>query len=193
MTSDNTKTILPAATVTAPMPVFLVGCGNGTGEAPFNAITVAWTGTLASEPPMMGVSIRASRFSHHLIDQLGCYTVNVPGIDNAAAVDYCGLHSGKDGDKLAACGLHALPGSKVCAPVLAECPLTLECLVRQKVELGSHTLFLGEIVAVQVTSHLLDAKGRLDAEKAKLLYCADLHYRAAIGEAVAAYGFTVKK
>lgn len=192
MSIDNSKTILPGATATAPMPVILVGCGNGTGEAPYNLITVAWTGTLASEPPMMGVSIRPSRFSHHLIDQLGCYTVNIPGAGNAAAVDYCGLRSGKDGDKLAACGLHASPGSKVCAPVIAECPLTLECQVRQKVELGTHTLFLGEIVAVQVTTSLLDDKGKLDFDRAKLLCCANLHYYT-LGDAVAAYGFTVKK
>ena len=143
------KTIWPGSTQLAPSPVVLVGTGDGR-RFPWNLLTVAWAGTVCSDPPMVGIGVRKSRFSYRALKELRCFTVNLPTAEMAEAVDFCGVASGADTDKFAARQLTAAKANKIVAPLVAECPLSLECAVRQVVELGSHDLFLGEVIAVQV-------------------------------------------
>lgn len=185
------KTIWPGSTQLAPVPVVLVGTGDGKLH-PWNVITVAWAGTVASTPPMVSVSIRRERFSFGQLELLKCFTVNIPSADMAETVDYCGVVSGSKVDKFAVRGLTAVPGSKVTAPIVAECPLSLECSLVNSVDLGSHVMFIGKIEAVQVTSALIDEQGKLDLNKTNLLAYAHGHYYS-LGKEIGFFGYSVKK
>ena len=121
------KLIWPGSTQLAPVPAVLVGCGDGRTHR-YNLITVAWTGIVCSAPPMISVSIRPERHSYALIGEAGEFTVNIPPARLARAVDWCGVVSGRDHDKFKERSLTPLPGSQVAAPLVAECPLGLECL-----------------------------------------------------------------
>ncbi len=153
-------------TMLAPVPAVLVSCG---GERP-NALAVAWAGTVCSHPPMVSVSLRPDRFSYGLIRESGEFVVNLVDGPHARALDYCGVRSGRDGDKLAACGLTAEPMAPLqTAPALAGFPVNLACRVRQVVPLGSHELFLAEVVGVRVREDLFDPDGSMHLERAGLV------------------------
>ena len=186
------KTIWPGSTQLAPVPVVLVGCGNNSKDTPYNLITVAWAGTVCSDPPMIGISIRPERYSYELIKKCGEFTVNMPTVSQAKFVDYCGVVSGRNCNKIEYCNFTPVSGNSVQAPVIAECPLTLECKLSQTVELGSHTLFIGLITAVQLDSSLIDEKGRMDIGKANLLSYAHGHYYE-LGKCIGHFGYSVRK
>jgi flavin reductase (DIM6/NTAB) family NADH-FMN oxidoreductase RutF len=188
---NNLKTIWPGGTQLAPVPVVLVGCGDGSNFK-YNCLTVAWAGTLSSNPPMVGIGIRPERYSRGLIESTGVFTVNMPTVAMAEKVDYCGVASGRDVDKFEKCGFTAIPGSKVAAPVIAECPISLECQVKHTLSLGSHILYVGEVAAVQVSSEFIDGKNHFDITKADLLAYAHGNYLS-LGEIVGTFGFSVKK
>ena len=184
------KVILPGNTKLAPVPAVLVGTRDSSGKN--NLITIAWTGVLSSEPPMLSVSIRPGRHSYAAVEESGEFTVNLPSADQAELVDWCGLVSGKDHDKFAEKGLTALDGSKVNAPVVAECPVALECKVKQKLSLGTHDVFLAEIVAVQVSEDFLTPDGKFDLSKQNLLaYVCGQYYT--LGTLIGSFGFSTKK
>ena len=185
------KIIWPGSTQLAPVPAVLVGCGNDR-NLPFNVLTIAWTGIVCSEPPLVAVSIRPERYSFDLVSATNEFTVNVPSDDMAEKVDFCGVKSGREIDKIAACGFTAVSGSRVAAPVIAECPISLECRVVKRLALGSHELFIGEIVAVQVERELVNADGRFDIDRAKVLGYAHGHYYR-LGECIGHFGFSVRK
>ena len=188
---NNLKTIWPGGTQLAPVPVVLVGCGDGSNFK-YNCLTVAWAGTLSSNPPMVGIGIRPERYSRGLIESTGVFTVNMTTVAMAEKVDYCGVASGRDVDKFEKCGFTAIPGSKVAAPVIAECPISLECQVKHTLSLGSHILYVGEVAAVQVSSEFIDDKNHFDITKADLLAYAHGNYLS-LGEIVGTFGFSVKK
>jgi flavin reductase (DIM6/NTAB) family NADH-FMN oxidoreductase RutF len=175
----------------APVPVVLVSCGGTRGWKP-NLITIAWIGSVCSDPPMLSISVRPDRYSHGIIKAAGEFVVNVPTLDLAKATDWCGVVSGRDADKFAGAGLTAAPALKVGCPILAECALNIECRVRRSLPLGSHTLFLAEVVAVQVNASLVDSRGRLDLRKAGLIAFAHGHYFA-LGRHIGHFGFSVRK
>ena len=177
--------------VLSPAPAVLVSCG-GTQEWKPNLITIAWAGNICSDPPMLSISVRPERHSHGIITAEREFVVNVPSLRQARAVDWCGVVSGRDVDKFAATGLTPAPALKVQAPIVRECPLNIECRVRKSLPLGSHTLFLAEVVAVQVSTALIDAKGRLDLEKEGLLAFAHGWYYA-LGHCIGPFGFSVRK
>lgn len=185
------KTIWPGSTQLAPNPVVLIGTGDGKRH-PWDIMTAAWAGTIASDPPMVAVGVRASRFTYHQIESLQCFTVNMPTAEQAETVDYCGVISGRDTDKFKARNLTAQAAAKVIAPIVAECPLALECVVKQRLELGSHIVYLAEVVAVQVTKELIDENGKLDLKKANLLAYAHGHYYS-LGEELGHFGFSIRK
>ena len=141
------------STLLAPVPAALVSCG--TMENP-NALTVAWTGITCSDPPMTYISVRPERYSYEIIKNSGEFVINLTTGAMARATDFCGVRSGREMDKLAAAGLTAEPANEVSAPVITQSPLSLECRVRQIIPLGSHDMFLAEIVAVDVEEKLLD-------------------------------------
>ncbi|OGV83959.1 MAG: flavin reductase [Lentisphaerae bacterium RIFOXYB12_FULL_60_10] len=174
----------------APLPVSMVTCQAPGGKP--NIITVAWAGTVCSEPPMLGIAVRPSRYSFNLIRQGKAFVVNVPTIELTAATDSCGVWSGRNVDKFKRLGLTPLPSKTVDVPGIAECPVSLECRLRHEIPLGSHTLFLGEVMGVQVTASLLDKDGRLALEKAGLIAFAHGGYYA-LGKYLGYFGYSVRK
>jgi flavin reductase (DIM6/NTAB) family NADH-FMN oxidoreductase RutF len=177
--------------VLAPVPAVLVSCGGTHGFKP-NLITIAWTGSICSDPPMLSIAVRPERYSYGIIQATQEFAVNIPSLAQAYATDWCGMKSGRNVDKFAETGLTPAPALKVQCPIVLECPVNIECRVRQQLELGSHTLFLAEVVAVQVSADLLDAKGKLRLEKAGLLAFAVGQYFA-LGRSLGRFGFSVKK
>lgn len=175
----------------APVPAVLVSCGGTGGWRP-NLITIAWVGSICSDPPMLSVSVRPERYSHEIIGTTKEFVVNIPSVRQAKAVDWCGMVSGRTEEKFAATGLTPGPALKVECPIVLECPLNIECRVQQSLPLGSHTMFLAEVAAVQVSSTLLDAKGRMHLEKAGLLAFAVGQYFA-LGKVIGRFGFSVKR
>lgn len=173
----------------APVPPVLVTCG--TPDAP-NALTVGWTGVLCTHPPLTYISLRPSRYSYDIIRQAGCFVINLPTTALCKAIDFCGVRSGKDTDKLATCGLHPLAAKRVTAPLLAECPVALECRVIEVRPLGTHDMFLAEIVGVDADEQYLDAAGRLALDRCGLLAYAHGEYFA-LGEKLGSFGFSVRR
>ena len=173
----------------SPVPAVMVSCA---GERP-NIITLAWAGTVCSDPPMVSVSIRKSRHSHRLISESGEFVVNLVDAAHCGAMDFCGVKSGRDVDKFAACGLTPVPGPGMdAAPAIDGCPVFLGCKVRQTLELGSHDLFLGEVVGVQVREDLMDADNSLHLERAGLVcYSHGIYQRT--GEILGFFGYSVAR
>ena len=173
-----------------PVPAVLVSvCGSDGRD---NLITVAWTGTVCSDPAMTYVSIRKERFSHGLLAQTGEFVINLVPKELAGALDLCGVKSGRDGDKFALAGLSRLASSTVRPPSVAECPVSVECRVDRVLELGSHDMFLGKVTAVTVDETLVDPSGRLDLSRAGLITYSHGEYYAP-GKELGKFGFSVKK
>ncbi|MDY7078442.1 MAG: flavin reductase family protein [Chloroflexota bacterium] len=175
-------------TVLYPVPAVLVSCGIGQRA---NIITLAWVGTLCSEPPLLGIGVRPGRYSHGLIKEVGEFVVNLPDVEQVRWVDYCGMVSGRDEDKWAACGFTPAPAMEVQVPVIAECPVNIECRVQQVLSLGSHDLFTGEVLAVQMDEAVLDERGRLDLAKAKPFAFLGREYRQ-VGGQLGTFGYSKK-
>lgn len=183
---------LNPSTLLAPVPVVLVSCCGRSGEiARANLITLAWAGVVCSEPPMVSISIRKSRFSHRQISETGEFVVNLVNEKLLWATDFCGVKSGRDIDKFAACQLTPVeaPGMEL-APALAESPLSMSCKVRQVIELGSHDCFLAEVVAVTASSALMDAENKLRLDRTRLVAYNHGDY-VAMGRLLGFYGFSV--
>ena len=184
------KITKPGITALAPLPVILVSTVSEAGQP--NLVTLAWCGVVCSEPPMVGISIRPSRYSWELLQSIPDFVVNLPGEDLARAVDLCGVISGRDRDKFQAARLTPEPASKVRPPLVKECPVNLECQVRSVHELGSHHLFLGEVVAVHYDEAVLSDSGALDPAKAKLYsYCLGEYRR--VGDRLGSLGFSKER
>lgn len=172
-----------------PVPPALVTCGTMDAS---NVITIAWTGIVCTHPAMTYISVRPTRHSYKLIEETGEFVINLPTSAMAKTVDFCGMKSGAKLDKIAKCGLTLEAGTAVSAPVLSQCPVSLECRVTQKHPLGSHTMFLAEIVAVQVEERFVDSKGKLNLQQAGLLAYAHGEYFA-LGRKCGDFGFSVRK
>ena len=174
-----------------PVPVVLVSCG-GTRDWKPNLITIAWAGSVCSDPPMLSISVRPERYSHAIIQATREFVVNIPSPRQAKVVDWCGTVSGRNVDKFADTGLTPEKALKVRCPIITECLLNIECRVQKSLKLGSHTMFVAEVVAVQVSSTLLDTKGRLRLEKGSLLAFAHGQYFE-LGRSLGHFGFSVRK
>jgi flavin reductase (DIM6/NTAB) family NADH-FMN oxidoreductase RutF len=172
-----------------PVPVVLVSCGH---DKQVNIITIAWTGVLCSNPPQMGIGVRPGRHSHKLIQETGEFVINVPDEGLLNEVEYCGFISGKEVDKFASRDLTPAPGSAVQTPIIAECPINIECRVCHTLPLGSHDLFVGEVVGVQVSQDVLDDLGRVDNSKLKpILFMGNEYW--GMGDLLGSYGFSQRK
>ena len=183
------KAVWRGGALLAPVPPALVTCG--TMEEP-NVLTVAWTGIVCTHPAMTYVSVRPQRHSYGIIERTGEFVINLPTSAMAKTVDFCGMKTGAKLNKIERCHLELLPGETVSAPVLADCPVSLECRVTEAKPLGTHTMFLAEITAVQVEERLIDSKGKLNLQQAGLLAYAHGEYFA-IGRKCGDFGFSVKK
>ena len=183
---------IPPATMLCPSPVVLVSCADGEDPARRDLVTVAWAGTVNSEPPMVSVSLRKERYSHGLILSSGEFVVNLTTEKLVRAADLCGVKSGRDTDKWKLAGLTPEKASRVAAPLIAESPVNIECRVTDMIPLGSHHMFLGEVLAVQVDASLLDRNGRLDLQKAApAVYSHGEYY--GLGKLAGTFGYSVRK
>ena len=148
-----------------PCPVALVTCSDETGKD--DIVTLAWIGVANSTPPIIAAGIRPTRYSASLIDRTGEFVVNIPSVELLEVTDYCGSVSGADVTKFEATGLTREKASQVKAPLIKECPVNLECRVKQKLVLGSHHLYLGEVLETHVDQNVLDPEGNIDYTKAQ--------------------------
>ena len=174
-----------------PLPAVMVSCANAAGEK--NIVTVAWAGTVCTNPPMLSISLRPERHSYDIIRESGEFVVNLVTSRLQRACDWCGVRSGRDHDKWAECHLTAAPAAGLeLAPAIEESPVNIECRVRDVLELGSHHLFLADVVAVQVDEALLDARGKLDLGRAGLTAYSHGEYFE-LGRRLGTFGYSVRK
>lgn len=173
----------------APLPPVLVTCG--TLEKP-NILTIAWTGILNTQPPKTYISVRPSRFSYDLIRNSGEFVINLTTAELVKAADFCGVRSGRSCDKLKLTGLTPEAASKVSCPMLKESPVSLECRVQSITPLGTHDMFIADIVAVNVDEAYLSKDGKLLLDRCRLLAFAHGEYFE-LGKKLGSFGFSVKK
>jgi flavin reductase (DIM6/NTAB) family NADH-FMN oxidoreductase RutF len=178
------------STALLPTPVVLLSVA-GHGKEKANIITLAWVGTVCSEPPMLSVAIRPSRHSHGLVNAAREFVVNIPRAEQVVAVDRAGTCSGAEHDKFAELGFTARPAKRVAAPLIEECPLNIECVVRHQLDLGAHDLYIAEIVAVHYDEELLDSRGRLKTAELDAMAYVDGEYWS-LGERLGSYGQAAK-
>ena len=173
-----------------PLPAVLVSVADREGRD--NLITVAWAGTVCTNPPMVSISVRPERYSYAMLRETGEFVINLTTEELAFATDYCGVRSGRDGDKFQALGLTREVASKVAAPLLGEAPVNLECRVKQVLELGSHHMFVAEVLAVHVDPGLLDERGKLHLDRSRpIVYSHGEYY--GLGSMLGTFGYSVKK
>lgn len=182
-----------------PVPPVMVSCGNfdpkedGTYDpSSINVLTIAWTGTICSDPAMTFVSIRPERHSYAMVKEGMDFVINLPTRSLVKAVDFVGVRSGKDLDKFDYCHLTPEKATHVKAPMIKESPVNLECQVTKVIPLGTHDMFLAKVVAVHVDESLLNEKGTLDLKKADLITYSHGEYMA-LGEVLGTFGYSVKK
>lgn len=184
-----TKITWKAGTMLSPVPPALISCG--TVENP-NVMTAAWTGIICTEPTLVYVSIRPSRFSNEIIRKSGEFVINVPTVKLARAVDWCGVKSGRNVDKFKQMGLTAVKCEKISAPQIEEAPISLECRVKNITSFGTHDMFLAEVLAVNVDDKYIGEKNELNLDKAQLLaYAHGFYY--ALGKKIGKFGWSVEK
>lgn len=173
-----------------PVPAVMVSLGRE-GERP-NIITVAWAGTINSDPVMLSISVRKERYSHAILNETGEFVVNLVNEPLVKACDYCGVRSGRDVDKFSQMNLTPLAVDGVSAPAIAESPVNLACRVKQVIPLGSHDMFLAEVVSVTVDERYMDEKGTFHLNDSGLVaYSHGTYFK--LGKAIGTFGFSVRK
>lgn len=174
-----------------PLPAVMVSCADLNGES--NILTVAWTGTVCTNPPMLYISVRPGRYSHHMIKETGEFVVNLTTEKLARATDWCGVRSGRDVDKWEEMKLTRGKASTLqYAPTIEESPVNIECKVTEIKELGSHDMFLAEVNAVQVDESYMQKNGKFELNKTGLLAYSHGEYMT-LGECMGTFGWSVKK
>ena len=180
---------LEPGALTAPLPPVMVTVGD---ENNSNIITIGWTGILATVPPKTYISVRPSRHSFAMLSQRGEFVINLPSVSLAKEVDYVGIYTGAKVDKFEKCGFTKTKSNKVTPPTIGECPIALECRVTEVIPMGSHHVFVADIVSVSVKEELIDKDGKIRFDKADLLAYAHGEYYA-LGKIVGKFGFSTDK
>ncbi len=189
--AKHDKVEVGISTILNPVPVVMVSSGSKDGKA--NIMTVAWAGTVNSEPPMVSVSIRKSRYSHKLISETGEFVINLVSKSLCKACDYCGVRGGENEDKFKTCGLTPVKAAGLeYAYVIKEAPVSISCVVKSVTELCSHDMFIGEIKSVTADSYLLDQNGKLCLDNARLVAYNHGEYYL-LGEKLGFFGYSVAK
>lgn len=173
-----------------PVPAVMVSVADRENRP--NIITVAWAGTVCTNPPMVSISVRPSRHSYHIIEETGEFVINLTTAELVKACDYCGVVSGRDVDKFAKTGLTPMPVEHVHAPAIAESPVNIACRVVESRPLGSHTMFLAEVLGVTVDDAYLDESDRLHINDAGLVMYSHGEYFS-LGEKLGKFGYSVQK
>ena len=173
-----------------PLPVVMVSLADRDGRP--NIITLAWVGTVCTNPPMVSISVRPERYSYPILKETGEFVINLTTKELAFATDYCGVKSGRDVDKFKEMGLTPIPASEVKAPMIKEAPVSIECRVKEIRELGSHHMFLAEVTGVSVDEQWLNERGSLELAKAEpIVYSHGGYY--GLSELLGTFGWSVKK
>ena len=173
-----------------PVPAVMVSVTDKDGRS--NIITVAWAGTVCTNPPMVSISVRPSRYSYKMIEDIGEFVINLTNESLVKACDYCGVVSGRDVDKFKKTGLTPIPMEHVRAMGIGESPVNMECRVTEKRELGSHTMFIAEVVGVTVDDSYMDETGKFHINESGLVMYSHGEYFA-LGKNLGKFGFSVKK
>lgn len=177
-------------TLIYPLPAVLVSCGSD--ESEYNIITVAWVGTLCTNPPMCYISVRPERHSHAIIKKNMEFVINLTTKDMAYATDWCGVRSGKDYNKFAEMKLTPGKSTIVNAPLIEESPLCIECRVKEIVALGSHDMFIADVVNIKAETNYLNENGKLElAETNPLVYVHGNYFE--LGDKIGKFGWSVEK
>jgi len=173
-----------------PLPVVMVSC-NRKGEKP-NIVTVAWTGTICSDPAMVSISVRPERYSHDIIEETGEFVINLVTKDLTYATDYCGIRSGRDVDKFKEMNLTPLPSKMIDAVGIEESPVNIECKVVEVKKLGSHDMFIAEVVNVTVDDRYMDENNKFNLNDSDLVAYSHGEYFT-LGEKIGTFGYSVRK
>ena len=173
-----------------PLPAVMVSVTDGEGND--NILTVAWAGTVCTNPPMVSISVRPSRYSYEMIKKTGEFVINLTTEKLAYATDYCGVKSGKNENKFKSLNLETEKASQIDVPIIKKSPVVIECKVEEIKELGSHDMFIARVIAVDVDEKYIDENGRFDMQKCKLMAYSHGHYYS-LGEQLGKFGFSVKK
>ena len=173
-----------------PLPVVMLSAADKEGRD--DIITVAWAGTVCTNPPMVSISIRPERYSYHMIRETGEFVINLTTEELAFATDYCGVKSGRDVDKFKETGLTREKAEKVKAPMIAEAPVSIECKVKEIRELGSHHMFIAQVAAVHADEKYMDEKNRFDLNRARPIVYSHGEYLGT-GKKLGTFGYSVKK
>ena len=173
-----------------PLPAVMVSVTDGQGND--NIITVAWTGTICTNPPMVYISVRPSRYSYEMLKKTGEFVINLTTEELVFATDYCGVRSGRDVDKFKEAHLTKEPAQFVKAPMIKESPVSIECRVTEVKELGSHHMFLAEVLAVHAQQEYIDKNNKFQLNKAKPIVYSHGEYLGT-GKSLGTFGYSVKK
>ena len=184
------KTSWRAGTQIYPLPAVIVTCGNNPEN--WNMLTISWVGTICSDPAMCYISVRPERASYPLIVENMEFTINLTTEKMAFATDWAGVRSGHDYNKWVNTGLTPLPGEKVSSPTIKESPLSIECRVKEIMKLGTHDMFISDVLNVRVDEELMDETGKFNLERAGLIAYVHGHYYG-LGKMIGRFGFSVKK
>ena len=183
------KTSFKGSTLLAPLPPAMVSCGDMENS---NIITIGWTGILNSNPPVTYISIRPSRHSYTIVKERGEFVINLTSAALVKAADYCGIYTGAKVDKFKKCNLTKEPATQVSCPMIAEAPMSIECRVKDVIPMGTHDVFVADILAVNVSDELIDESGKIRMDKADLAAYIHGEYFA-LGKKLGSFGFSAAK
>ena len=183
------KRTLKGGALLAPLPPTMVSCGDMENS---NIITIGWTGILNTIPPKTYISVRPTRHSYEMIKEKGEFVINLTPSNLVKEADFCGIYTGKKVNKFEKCKLTKVKGTQVDCPMIEECPISIECKVTDVVPLGSHDMFMADIVAINVDENLFDKEGKMHFEKANLIsYMHGEYYE--LGKKIGRFGFSTDK
>ena len=188
---DIKKVDFKGSVILNPVPAVLITSRNKEGKD--NVFTVAWIGTVCTKPPMLSISVRPERLSYEYIKESMEFTVNLPGKDLVKKVDFCGVRSGRTVDKIKEMGFVMKEGKEVSSPYIDDCPVSIECKVKQIIPLGTHDLFIAEVVSSHVNEDLMDEKGKIHFEWADLITYCHGEYFPMTKNAIGSFGYSVMK
>ena len=179
------------STILNPVPVVLISCQNSEGKE--NIFTVAWIGTICSKPPMLYISIRPERLSYDYIKETKEFIVNLPTVEQTKATDYCGVRSGRTNDKIKEMDFTMIKGENLNCSYIKECPINIECRVKEIISLGSHDMFIAEVLSSHIDETLIDEKEKIHFERANLITYSHGEYYPLPKNSIGKFGFSVAK
>ena len=189
--NSNSHVSWKPGTLIYPLPAVLISCGNSPEN--FNLLTISWVGTICTNPPMCYISVRPERHSYNIIKETGEFVINLTNEEMAYATDWCGVKSGKDFNKFDEMNLTPIKGEMVNAPIVKESPLCIECRVKEIIKLGSHDMFIADVINIQADKKYIHPDtDTFDLAKAKLIAYSHGHYYK-LGEEIGKFGWTVQK